>query len=460
MRRRKSASTLVSIAALCGLLAVPGIAAQAQPRPDSAPEAVLEARQAAFNSADVEAVVGLFAEEAVLISGTRRVTYSGQDAIRGFVQDQVGRNQQEFALERSVQGDQVTQTVRISRDDWRALGIESLFGVQDATVRRGRITFFTTTLSQESESRLLLAQSVQGTLWVTNQATNDVAAYRAGTGELIALIPVGRTPIGVAAPQGVDNVYVSDDGSDQVSVISKTSMSVIETIRTGPRPHHMSASADGQFVYVAEFGANTVSVIETATNSRVAQFVTGPVEARTHAVAPTSDGTTLLATNTVVNEVVALDARTGTVRWTLAVGNNPSEVLPSPDGAVAFVSARNDHALQVLDLAGPAIVDQVRVGTEPDTLELTPDRLLVVGLRGSPAQVAIVDVSGLLHVRWVDIEGRTTGHNPVSPDGRFSFVAVEGDSPGVVVIDNRSLSVIATYPYPGGGRPHGVAFDP
>jgi len=170
---------------------------------------------------------------------------------------------------------------------------------------------------------------------------------------------------------------------------------------------------------------------------------------------------TVFATNSVVNEVVALDALTGAVRWALAVGINPSEVLVPPGGEAAFVSIRNEDKLQVADITMPAVVAEFFVGAQPDTLQLTPDgNLLVIGLRGTPAQIAIVDLAGAGAVSWVDIEGTTTGHNALSPDGRYSFVAVEGDAPGVAVVDNLGHSVVATYPYPGGGRPHGIFYDP
>ena len=41
-----------------------------------------------------------------------------------------------------------------------------------------------------------------GTVWVTNQTLNTVAAYEARTGELLRTVNVGARPIGVVAPPG------------------------------------------------------------------------------------------------------------------------------------------------------------------------------------------------------------------------------------------------------------------
>ena len=100
------------------------------------------------------------------------------------------------------------------------------------------------------------------------------------------------------------------------------------------------------------------------------------------------------------------------------------------------------------------------VGTRPDTLQLTPDgKLLVVTLRGMPAQISLLDTRTFA-VRIVDIPGHvTTGHHWLSEDGRQTFVAVERPG-GLAVVDNRTAEVVADYPYPGGPRPRGGSPSP
>lgn len=310
----------------------------------------------------------------------------------------------------------------------------------------------------------LLGREIQdgprGTVWVANRATNNVTAFDAGTGEVIATIAVGSMPNSLIVPQGRDKVYVSDEGSNTVSVISKKSLRVVATIPTGPKPHHIAASPNGKLVYVAEYGANKVGVIDTDLDQLVAEFTTGAPETRTHAMSTTQDGKTLFTANQVVNEIGVLDALTGAIKWSMPVGPNPSEVLATTDGKIAYVSLRNDTKVQVIDLEHRAIVAEMVVGEQPDTLLLTPDgRTLVVSLRGSPAQVAIVDVAGSQPATQVTMAGTLAGHHWLSSDGRYSFVAVEGPA-SVAVVDNQTATVVATHAYPGGGKPHGVFYEP
>jgi DNA-binding beta-propeller fold protein YncE len=231
----------------------------------------------------------------------------------------------------------------------------------------------------------------------------------------------------------------------------------------GPAPHHLMAGRDGRRIYVGEFGSAQIGVVDTATDRRIAGFVASRLpDARTHAVYVR--GRDLYATNTRVDraqagDVAKLDARTGALKCNVTVGADPSEILVAPGGRLGYVSVRREDKVKELDLRGRCPVLTGReaiVGTQPDNLQLTPDRrTLVVTLRGTPAQISLMDTRTFA-VRKVDIPGHTTtGHHWLSPRGRFTYVATE--NPGsLVVVDNRTGTVVADYPYPGGPRPHGV----
>jgi hypothetical protein len=133
----------------------------------------------------------------------------------------------------------------------------------------------------------------------------------------------------------------------------------------------------------------------------------------------------------------------------------------APGGRRGYVSVRGENKVKELDVRGrcPVLTGREAVGgTQPDTLQLTADGTLVVTLRGTPAQISLLDTHTFA-VRIVDIPGHmTTGHHWLSRSGRFSFVAVETPA-GVAVVDNGSGEVVAEHVYPnppGGSRAHGV----
>ncbi|HET6891901.1 MAG TPA: beta-propeller fold lactonase family protein [Pyrinomonadaceae bacterium] len=311
-----------------------------------------------------------------------------------------------------------------------------------------------------------------GIVFVTERQLGSVTAFDAATGVAHWTATVGVAPIGVTQPRGTKKVYTSDEGSNQMSVVDRETGVMLGTIAMGPLPHHLMASSDGQFIYVGEFGHNQIGVVDTATDNRVAGFVASPLSnARTHAVWITRNGNDLYATNSRVDrsqpgDVAHLNANTGELLCNTIVGADPSEILVTPDGRFGYVSVRRENKVKELDLRDTCPVLTGReavVGTMPDTLQLTNDgQTLIITLRGSPAQISLLDTQTFA-VQILNIPGHTTtGHHWLSQNSRFSFVAVESPA-GLAVIDNETRTVVADYLYPnppGGTRAHGVFYIP
>ena len=309
-----------------------------------------------------------------------------------------------------------------------------------------------------------------GTIWVTERTpgTSTVAAIDSATGETRGITAVGSGPIGITAAQGTQKVYSSDENADQLSVIDAETVTVVRTVPmgAGSRPHHLKASRNGRYIYVAEFGSNKIGVVDTQLDENVADFTASSnPSAKTHAVWIARNGKDLYAINegfpaSGPGTLSKLDARTGALIWEHPVGNRPSEVLV--DDGTAYVSVRNEHLIRVYDVTGaaPVFVGQAEANVMPDTLSLTNDKqTLIVGLRGTPARMAFIDTDTLI-TSYLTLPATTTGHQWLSRNGRFTFIALE--SPGqIAVVDNRSRLVVTTYPYPNGmTRPHGVFFEP
>jgi DNA-binding beta-propeller fold protein YncE len=308
-----------------------------------------------------------------------------------------------------------------------------------------------------------------GTVFVTERALGSVGAYDGATGALLWSRPVGSSPIGVTQPRGTEFVYTSDEGSNRMTVRDRRTGDLVTTIPTGPLPHHLMASESGELIYVAQFGSNTIGVIDTSSNTHVADYVANPdLTARTHAVFITRSGNDLYATDTRIDrtlqgDVAHLDGRTGEWLCNTMVGADPSEILITPNGRTGFVSVRRENKIKELDTSSDCPVLTGReavIGTMPDTLQLTNDgKTLVVTLRGTPAQISLLDTETFA-VRIVTIPGHAvTGHHWLSANSKYTFVAVETPA-GLAVVDNDSGETVADYPYPTGSRAHGVFYEP
>ena len=86
----------------------------------------------------------------------------------------------------------------------------------------------------------------RGTVWVTNQTLNTVAAYDARTGRLLGTVAVGAKPIGIVAPPGTGKVYVSNESDDRYATGSGRGETGAEwTIEVVVRPYGAKRSRIG-----------------------------------------------------------------------------------------------------------------------------------------------------------------------------------------------------------------------
>jgi YVTN family beta-propeller protein len=178
-------------------------------------------------------------------------------------------------------------------------------------------------------------------------------------------ISVGSAPIGVAvspSPEG-DYVYVTnrdghlDDDTDdgtlsviQASLIDTPDEAVVATVPIGKKPIGVAVSPDGDYVYVANRGDGTVSVIKKIPTTPPSweevtdQDTRISVGSAPIGVAVSPDGVHLYVTNMNSNTVYAINAARAiddpynAVVDSVSVGERPVGVAMTPNGDYVYVT--------------------------------------------------------------------------------------------------------------------------
>ena len=130
-----------------------------------------------------------------------------------------------------------------------------------------------------------------GKVFVTNSGSNSVSIIDGKTDRVEATIPVGANPHGIAAAYNDDEdsnnaldsnlllkfpyTYVANTDSNTVSVIDGKTDRVEATIPVGSQPHGIIVSNTLGKVYVSNSGSNSVSVIDGKTNEVIASIPVG-----------------------------------------------------------------------------------------------------------------------------------------------------------------------------------------
>src|SRR5207302_1777603 len=88
------------------------------------------------------------------------------------------------------------------------------------------------------------------------------------TRTVVATIPVGREPTDVVYDAARGEIFVANDQSNTVSVVSDETNTVVATIPVGSEPRRLSYDSGKGEIFVANYGSG-ISVISDATNTVV-----------------------------------------------------------------------------------------------------------------------------------------------------------------------------------------------
>lgn len=87
---------------------------------------------------------------------------------------------------------------------------------------------------------------------VANGGANNVSVIDTITNRVIATIPVGKSPHGIAVGErdGRLLVHVGNRGEKSLSIIDVKSNRVVESENLGVHPEHLTASPDRKHIYI------------------------------------------------------------------------------------------------------------------------------------------------------------------------------------------------------------------
>ena len=315
-----------------------------------------------------------------------------------------------------------------------------------------------------------------GSVWVVNRDLGELAVFDAQTGRVLGTRMVGAGAHDVCISERVRKAYITAETINTVTTIDTRTLAKesIESIEVGPLPHHCEPSHDERTMYVSlashtsTTGTPAYATIDTDDNSVSYTRTSSNPAARSHGPYPSRWGHTVYVAHDTGDEVTGVDADTGEIEFSIKPILRAEEVIPTRFGRKLWVSSRGDGTVKRIDLTSNKITGSVAVGAvgvQPESVMLTPsERMLVVSMRGTPASLAFVDTVRLTLIGTVQIAGAGTFGDlaVITAGGRYvyaTFDAGTGGTGGVAVVDVHRRKVVASWAYPGTGRPHGIWYS-
>jgi DNA-binding beta-propeller fold protein YncE len=291
-----------------------------------------------------------------------------------------------------------------------------------------------------------------GEVWVDTQFEKTAGKTKPGT---ITVVDTSNWKVSrkIALPQinmnNPHNMWTNRDQSvvyqtqwfdNKLTLINQKTGALIKNIRVGEAPAHVMTRPDNDDITVTNNGEDGISLIPAGT-TEVSQMLptqkSGQQATNPHGHWISADGTQVVTPNIFTNDVGFYDLNSGAILERTPTGENapgahPIAIAMMPDSSKYYAANLLHHSVSVLDGSG----------TLKKTINLIADYNPIDGTiqdRDGDGQATV----GILPIQL-----------PVSPDGRSVVVANMGES--IIVIDTLTDRVVKMLPCDAGC--HGANF--
>jgi YVTN family beta-propeller protein len=248
------------------------------------------------------------------------------------------------------------------------------------------------------------------------------------------LAAVGVAPAAWAA---TGNVVVLNSADASISLIDPATQAVIETFPVGKEPHHLMATPDNSSLIVANSVSNNLVFLDPK-SGRIQRWVENIEDPYQIGYSPNHHWfvTTGLRLDRVdiyrsVGDNIELARR-------VPLATMPSHMAFTNDSKIAFVTLQISGELAAIDLSTQTVLWKMKVGPVPAGLWMTPnDQYLLVGMTGAD-YVAVIDWRNRTIVKTIHT-GKGAHNFRSLADGRHVVVSNRVANT-ISVIDEQSLT--------------------
>ncbi len=275
------------------------------------------------------------------------------------------------------------------------------------------------------------------------------------TASATGFAPLGMRPSGVAiTPDGTTAVVANLD-STFASVVDLASATTTE-VPISRRAGEVVISPDGMFAYLPVVASGDgVWRIDLTTNTVSGpKILTGNMGgvgysfSQVSGIALSTDGSKLAVAGSFDDVVTIIDATTWAFERNITVGDFPTFVAFSPDGASLYCSNKNADTVSVIDmtLPVPVVVDTIAVGDQPWQIIDAGDGRLFVN-NWTDGAIGVVDLVTGVQTSTIALPDLCTG---IRLDADAGLLYASNGSGGISIggdfgfsnIQNGRLSVI------------------
>jgi YVTN family beta-propeller protein len=304
--------------------------------------------------------------------------------------------------------------------------------------------------------------TIEEWVYITNEDSEDLSVISTLTNEVVATIPVGKRPRGIRiAPDG-KSVFVAISGSpkcppwvnqeeckaqksdktkDGIAQIDVINKKILRILPAGSDPEQFDITMDSKHLIIANEDVGKASLLDIETQKMKAKTDVGK---EPEGVKLSPDNSICYVTSESDHSIAVLKTSTGALLSKVKVGLRPRDIVFTQDGKRAYVSGEADASITVIDVATSQALSTFRLpaGSMPVGLVLSLDEKQLYVANGRGKTVSAIDVTNGQTLNIVEVGKRPWGIG-MSSDGKFLYTA-NGTSNDVSVVDVETFTVVFT----------------
>lgn len=282
-------------------------------------------------------------------------------------------------------------------------------------------------------------------VFVANKRGNTLTKIDFATGEKVIEVPSCRNPHELAvSPDGL-HVALACYGGTTVAVFDTATLATVTAIDLGEnaRPHGIEWHANGSIYVTAEGRKSIFRIVDPLGDKPdLLEFTTG--QAGSHMLAVSPDGRHAWTTDLGAGTVTAIDLVTRRAPRSVRVGEEPEGIDLSPDGKSLWVSARKSDAAIELDPVTLAVRRQVATGRFPLRLAIRPQGDVAITSNLADGSLSVIDLATGAVRQSITVSG------PAEAEQRQQVTIVWSDDGRRIYAAETGTDTIAEVDYAGG----------
>ncbi len=209
-------------------------------------------------------------------------------------------------------------------------------------------------------------------LVISNEGASQATVLNISTGEVIATLPTGHEPDGVAFSDDGGLIFVASENAGIVHVYSGLDYESVTNLITNLRPRRMALR--GNELWVSSEMGSRVEIFDIISFSKIDEIIFAPRGFRSEQLTPVdilfdhSQATAFIALGSA-NHVVIVDAVSRNIEKYILVGRRPWGLGLTPDGKRLFVLNGLSDDVTIIDVDKRRPVRTSRTGLVPHSVE-------------------------------------------------------------------------------------------